>query len=50
MNHGNETFKVNKMDRIAQLVIAKHESPEIEEVHELEVSERGEDGFGSTGL
>jgi dUTP pyrophosphatase len=50
MNHGNEIFKVNKLDRIAQLVIAKHETPEIEEVHELEISERGEGGFGSTGL
>jgi len=50
MNHSNETFKVNKGDRIAQLVIAKHETPEIYEVKELEESKRGEGGFGSTGL
>ena len=50
MNHGDETFKVNKGDRIAQIVIAKHETPEIHEVEELEDSERGEGGYGSTGL
>ncbi len=50
MNHGEETFHVSKGDRIAQLVIAKHETPEIHEVEELEESKRGEGGFGSTGL
>lgn len=49
MNHNNEPFKVNKYDRIAQLVIAKHEIPEIEESENLEDSERGSGGFGSTG-
>ncbi|MBT3578178.1 dUTP diphosphatase, partial [archaeon] len=49
MNHGKEPFKVNKQDRIAQIVIAKHETPEIQEVKELDNSERGEGGFGSTG-
>ena len=50
INHGNETFKINKGDRIAQLVIAEHESPEIQEVNDLEDSERGEGGFGHTGI
>jgi len=50
MNHSNESFKVNKGDRIAQLIIAKHETPKIQEVEELEESKRGEGGFGSTGL
>lgn len=50
MNHGNEKFSISKGDRIAQFVIAKHESPIIEEVEDLESSERGEGGFGSTGL
>ncbi|MBT3416747.1 dUTP diphosphatase [Candidatus Woesearchaeota archaeon] len=50
MNHGKEVFSISKGDRIAQFVIAKHESPEVEEVESLEDSERGEGGFGSTGL
>ncbi len=50
MNHGNSVFKINKGDRIAQMVINKHEIPEIEETEELNESERGEGGFGSTGL
>jgi dUTP pyrophosphatase len=50
MNHSSEIFQVNKGERIAQLVIAKHETPEIHEVEELEESKRGEGGFGSTGL
>jgi dUTP pyrophosphatase len=49
MNHSQEIFKINKHDRIAQMVIAKHETPEIQEVEELDNSERGEGGFGSTG-
>ncbi len=50
MNHGSEVFEVKKGDRIAQLVIAKHETPDIEEVDELEDSQRGEGGFGHTGI
>jgi dUTP pyrophosphatase len=50
INHGNKTFEIKKGDRIAQLVIAKHESPEIQEVNDLDNSERGEGGFGSTGI
>jgi dUTP pyrophosphatase len=49
MNHNSEPFKVNKHDRVAQIIIAKHETPEIQEVDELDNSERGEGGFGSTG-
>lgn len=49
MNHSSEDFEIKKGDRIAQLVIAKHETPEIEEVEELDSSERGEGGFGHTG-
>jgi len=36
-------------ERIAQMVIAKHETAEIESVEELESTDRGEGGFGSTG-
>jgi dUTP pyrophosphatase len=42
--------KVEKNERIAQLVFARVERPEVKIVHTLEnVSERGSDGFGSTG-
>jgi len=50
MNHSEEPFKINKHDRIAQIVLAKHETPKIEEVEELDKTERGEGGFGSTGI
>ncbi len=49
INHGKEIFNIKKGERIAQLVIAKHETPTIEEVIKLTESERGLGGFGSTG-
>ncbi len=49
INHGQEDFTINSGDRIAQLVIAKHERAEWMVVEELESTERGEGGFGSTG-
>ena len=42
-------FYVEPGDRIAQLVIARVEAPELEELGELEESARGSGGFGSTG-
>lgn len=42
-------FKIEDGERIAQLVIAKHERAEWIEVQELNKTSRGEDGFGSTG-
>lgn len=45
----DETFTVEAGMRIAQLVIVRIEAPDIVEVAELEPSERGEDGFGSSG-
>ena len=48
INHGTEPFVVEQGDRIAQLVIAKHERVDWEEVEELESTERA-GGFGSTG-
>ena len=44
-----ETFDVAPGDRIAQLVLVRHEAPEIEEVESLEETARGDGGFGSTG-
>ena len=45
----NETFEINKGERIAQLVIQKVEECNFQEVEELPDSERGETGFGSSG-
>ena len=45
----NETYEVNKGERIAQLVIQKVEECNFQEVEELPDSERGETGFGSSG-
>ncbi len=49
-NLSNEIFTINDGDRIAQLIIAKHETAEWIEVENLEQSERGACGFGSTGI
>lgn len=48
-NLSNEEFTVNDGERIAQLVVAKHETAEWIEVQELAETERGDGGFGSTG-
>jgi dUTP pyrophosphatase len=45
----SEPFEVSPGDRIAQLVIARVESPDIHEVASLEETTRGAGGFGSTG-
>ena len=50
VNVSNEPFTVNNGDRIAQLVIAKHERGDWTEVTSLEETERGTGGFGSTGI
>ena len=44
-----ESNEYQEGDRIVQLVIIKHETPEIIEVEELSDTERGYGGFGSTG-
>jgi dUTP pyrophosphatase len=49
VNLSNETFVVNDGERIAQMVIAKHENVEWKAVESLEETMRGEGGFGSTG-
>ena len=50
VNLSNEDFVVEDGERVAQMVIAKHEQPSWEEVEELIETERGVDGFGSTGV
>lgn len=49
VNLSNEQFIIENGERIAQLVIAKHEQAEWELVEELAETERGAGGFGSTG-
>ncbi len=50
VNLSNEDFTINNGERIAQLVIAKHERVEWKSVQELSETSRGEGGFGSTGV
>ena len=49
VNLSREPFVINPGERIAQMVIAKHETVEWEEVESLDVTARGAGGFGSTG-
>ena len=48
-NFGKNDFTINRGDRIAQLVIAKYEQISWKLVNELNATERGSGGFGSTG-
>jgi len=50
VNLSNEDFVVNDGERIAQLVIARHEQAELIIVDELDATERGEGGYGHTGV
>jgi dUTP pyrophosphatase len=50
INLSNENFLINPGDRIAQMVIARYERVEWDEVAELNPTERGDGGFGSTGV
>ena len=50
MNMSSEDFVVNDGERIAQMVIARHEQAEFVLVDELDATERGEGGYGHTGV
>jgi len=50
INLSNEPFTINHGDRIAQLVIAKHEKITWKPAEKLSDSDRGTAGFGSTGI
>ena len=50
VNLSNDDFVINDGERIAQLVIAKHERADWDEVEVLSETERGAGGFGSTGV
>ena len=49
VNLSGEPFTINDGERIAQMVITKHEVASLIEVNELSESDRGDGGFGSTG-
>lgn len=49
-NHGKEELYVQKGYRIAQLILEKVLTPEVVEVNELSQTERGDGGFGSSGV
>ena len=50
INLSNDDFIINSGDRIAQLVVSKHEQPNLEQTDSLDSTSRGEKGFGSTGV
>lgn len=49
VNLSNEAFTIEPGERIAQMVIARHEQPEVVEVTELSETARGAGGFGHSG-
>ncbi len=50
VNFSDADFVVNDGERIAQMVIAKHENADFIEVEELDETERGTGGYGHTGV
>ncbi len=50
INWGQEPFIIRRGDRIAQMVIAPVTRALLQETHSLDATERGEGGFGSTGI
>lgn len=50
INHGAEDFTVEPGMRVAQMIVARHETVEWQEADELEDTKRGAGGFGHTGV
>jgi dUTP pyrophosphatase len=50
VNHSDVDFEIKRGDRIAQIVFQKYEQVRFVEVTELPGSQRGDAGFGSTGV
>lgn len=50
VNYGKKPFVVQHGDRVAQMVVARYEHIQLEEVDVLSETERGEGGFGHTGI
>lgn len=49
-NHSGNDFEIKKGDRIAQLIIERIDNPDIVQVDDLDDTQRGDGGFGSTGI
>jgi dUTP pyrophosphatase len=49
INHGQEPFVIRRGERIAQMVVARHEQAVVVELDTLDETVRGTGGFGSTG-
>ncbi|XP_050531948.1 deoxyuridine 5'-triphosphate nucleotidohydrolase, mitochondrial-like isoform X1 [Daktulosphaira vitifoliae] len=49
-NHSDVPFNINPGDRVAQLICEKITYPELEELMDLDETDRGECGFGSSGI
>ncbi|TVP57634.1 MAG: dUTP diphosphatase [Gemmatimonadales bacterium] len=49
LNLGEEAVQIERGERIAQLIFSRFSVPRLEEVENISASERGQDGFGSTG-
>ncbi len=50
INHGQVSFTIHHGDRMAQMVVQKVEQARLNPVRELDETQRGEQGFGSTGV
>jgi dUTP pyrophosphatase len=50
LNNCDLDFIIHAGDRVAQIIFLKHESPELVEVNFLSASQRGQNGFGSSGI
>lgn len=48
-NHGDEPFEIKRGDRIAQLILERIVTPDVDLVDDLDATDRGAGGFGSTG-
>ena len=49
-NHSDTDFEIKRGDRIAQLILERCETPYVREIGEINETERGSGGFGSTGI
>lgn len=50
INWGTEVFEINDGERIAQMVVARHETVDWQPVQQLDETERGTGGYGHTGI
>ena len=48
-NHGDSPYTIHSGDRVAQLIVTPYYAPKVIEVNELDATDRGAGGFGSSG-